>query len=397
MRRFSTCWLWLHGLWVAAGSVLVGCGDSMNTGINVPVAVSNGLEFRSVSAGFHSCGVTVEGAAFCWGENVFGALGDSTNTDSNVPVAVWGGLTLDSVSAGYFHSCGVTGRSADPLAPPEGAAYCWGENVLVVVDTTLADSTPPAEDTTRADSTSSAKHTTLANSNVPVPVAGGLTFQAVSAGDNHSCGVTGPLADPPAPGAAYCWGLNKAGALGNGTTQYGYEPVAVSKELAFWSVSAGSEHSCGVTGPSADPLAPPEGAAYCWGFNDHGQLGDGTNTDSNVPVAVSVSSGLEFLSVSAGSGHSCGVVETGAAYCWGRNIVGQLGDGTNTDSNVPVAVSGEHAFQSVSAGQGSPRSHSCGVTRVVGDAYCWGDNFFGALGDGTTTNSRVPVRVDSPF
>lgn len=362
MRRFSTCWLWLHGLWVATASVLVGCGDSMNTGINVPVAVSNGLEFQSVSAGFHSCGLTAEGAAYCWGENVFGALGDSTNTDSNVPVAVWGGLTLDSLSAGYFHSCGVT---------TDGAAYCWGENVLVVVDTTRADSTPPAEDTT------------LANSNVPVPVSGGLTFQSVSAGDNHSCGVT-------TTGNAYCWGLNKAGALGDSTTEYGYEPVAVlvSSGLEFRSVSAGSEHSCGVA---------TAGAAYCWGFNDHGQLGNGTNTDTNVPVAVSVSSGLEFQSVSAGGGHSCGVTRTGEAYCWGRNIVGQLGDGTNTDSNVPVAVSGEHAFQSVSAGQGSPRSHSCGVTRVVGDAYCWGDNFFGALGDGTTTNSRVPVRVDSPF
>ncbi|MHC4092743.1 MAG: RCC1 domain-containing protein, partial [Planctomycetota bacterium] len=104
-------------------------------------------------------------------------------------------------------------------------------------------------------------------------------------------------------------------------------------------VSAGRIHSCGVT---------EVGDAYCWGFNNQSQLGDGTNTLSDVPVAVS--GGLTFKSVSAGDDHNCGVTTAGNAYCWGSFGKGELGDGTNTGSNVPVAVSGGLTFQSVSAG-----------------------------------------------
>ena len=93
--------------------------------------------------------------------------------------------------------------------------------------------------------------------------------------------------------------------------------------------------------------------------------GDGTNTASNVPVAVS--GGLAFRSVSAANHHSCGVTTAGVAYCWGDNRCGALGDGTHTDSNVPVAGSGRLTFQSVS----TSRHHSCGVT-TAGVAYCWG-------------------------
>ena len=121
-----------------------------------------------------------------------------------------------------------------------------------------------------------------------------------------------------------------------------------------------------------------------------GQLGDGTNTDSTVPVAVA--GGLTFQSVSAGSIHSCGVTTAGIAYCWGDNEDWQLGDGTNMDSTVPVALAGGLTFQSVSAGY----EHSCGMT-TAGAAYCWGYNGRGRLGDGTNTDSNVPVLVDLTF
>ena len=198
----------------------------------------------------------------------------------------------------------------------------------------------------------------------------------VSAGSIHNCGVT-------TAGAAYCWGWNGFGQLGNGTNTKSNVPVAVTGGLTFQSVSAGSIHSCGVT---------TAGAAYCWGNNGHGgQLGNGTNTKSNVPVAVT--GGLTFQSVSAGSIHSCGVTTAGAAYCWGNNgHGGQLGNGTNTKSNVPVAVTGGLTFQSVSAGL----QHSCGVT-TAGTAYCWGENKHGRFGNGTETNSNVPVLVDLTF
>ncbi len=131
-----------------------------------------------------------------------------------------------------------------------------------------------------------------------------------------------------------------------GSPLFSASAASATSGLTFQSVSAGRRHSCGVT---------PAGAAFCWGRNDEGQLGDGTFTDRNGPVAVS--GGLTFQSVSAGGNHSCGVTTAGAAFCWGLNKpvvrgqavedAGQLGNGTNANSNVPVPVSGGHSFQSV--------------------------------------------------
>src|SRR5439155_1100776 len=168
----------------------------------------------------------------------------------------------------------------------------------------------------------------------PVAVSGGLTFAAVSAGQfYHTCGVT-------TSAAAYCWGQNGSGQLGSGTTTSSLIPVAVSGGLTFAAVSAGASETCGVT---------TSGAAYCWGYNGYGELGTGTTTGSLIPVAVS--GGLTFAAVSVGGAgstigpHTCGVTPGGAAYCWGYNGYGQLGDGTSgTNRLTPIAVSGGLTF-----------------------------------------------------
>jgi alpha-tubulin suppressor-like RCC1 family protein len=135
--------------------------------------------------------------------------------------------------------------------------------------------------------------------------------------------------------------------------------------------------------------------AYCWGSNASGQLGNGTITNSTVPVAVG--GGIAFAALSVGGEHACGVAFTGltftgAAYCWGSNVNGQLGDGTTTNRSTPAAVTGGLSFAMVSAGG----QHSCGST-IGRFAYCWGGNGSGQLGSGTTAMSTVPVRVaDQP-
>lgn len=345
---FHSCGVSTDGTAYCWGRNLDGeLGNGTNTNSSVPVAVSGSHTFASVSAGiYYNCGVTTAGAAYCWGNNNLGQLGNGTITASNVPVLVLGTLTFASVNAGNSHSCGVT---------TDEVAYCWGYNG----PGTLGNGT-------------------TTNSAVPVAVSGEHTFASVNAGNLHSCGVT-------TGEAAYCWGDNANGQLGDNTNTNSAVPVAVAGEHTFASVSASDIgfHSCGVTTGEAGE------AAYCWGGNTNGQLGDGTNTSSNLPVAVSGSPTLG--STSAGALHSCGVAGAGSAYCWGYNFTGALGNGTNTDTNVPVAVSGSYAFAAVSAGQ----YHTCGVT-AAGAAYCWGHNAFGGLGNGTTTPSNVPVAVSLP-
>jgi alpha-tubulin suppressor-like RCC1 family protein len=318
-------------------------GDGTTTDRSSPVLVAAGVSFATVRAGdSHTCGVTTAGAAFCWGYNGSGQLGDGTTTDRSDPVSVAGGMSFSTVSAGGAHTCGST---------TAGAAYCWGWN----------GSGGLGDETTTDRLT-------------PVLVAGGVSFAAVSAGGDHTCGVT-------AAGAAYCWGGNGNGALGDGTADnYRSSPVPVAGGVSFAAASAGGPggpgHTCGVTAA---------GAVYCWGLNDIGQVGDGTTITRLTPVLVAGSA--SFAAVDPGAYHTCGVTTAGAAFCWGANG-GQLGDGTTTDRSSPGLVAGGVTFAAVDAGG----THTCGVT-AAGAAYCWGYNGNGQLGDGTTTDRLTPGLV----
>src|SRR5881296_115992 len=279
-----------------------------------------------------------------------GQLGDGTMMNRSRPVLVQAppGVSFAAVTGGAAHTCGLTtGLSA--------AAYCWGGNG----SGQLGDGT-----------------TTNQLTPVPVQAPAGVSFAAVTAGAAHTCGVT-------AAGAAYCWGDNGFGQLGDGTTTSQSSPVLVQAPpgVSFAAVTGGVAHTCGVAA----------GIAYCWGRNLEGQLGDGTTTNRLTPVLVQAPAGVSLAAVGAGDFHTCGVTATGAAYCWGANGSGQLGDGTNTTNRLtPVLVQAPAgvSFAAVTAGA----VHTCGVT-AAGTAFCWGRNVEGQLGDGTTTDRLTPVRV----
>jgi alpha-tubulin suppressor-like RCC1 family protein len=222
----------------------------------------------------------------------------------------------------------------------------------------------------------------------PVAVGGGLSFRTVDAGTFHTCGVS-------TSGAAYCWGNNFFGMLGDGTTINRPAPTPVAGGLSFASVSSGESYACGVT---------TGGAAYCWGFNRWGQLGTG-NTANATSGPVPVEGGLSFTTISAAGDHTCGVTTGGAGYCWGANTFGQLGYGTSAGlqqcfdpsrfsvpcTTVPVAVAGGLSFAAVTTASSET---TCAVA-ASGAAYCWGNNAGGALGVGTSTGPEqctIPPR-----
>ena len=256
----------------------------------VPLAVSGGHTFSATSpGGFHTCGLAIGGQGYCWGFNGWGALGDGTIFDRASPVAVVGGHTFAVLGVGAEHTCGVT---------TGGDAYCWGGNSYGQLgnggDTAL-------------------QHTS------PIAVVGGLTFSSVSAAYLHTCGVaTG--------GQAYCWGTNYFGQLGDGASDTTHQdsPVAVVGGLTFATVSAGTEHTCGLT---------TEGVAYCWGY---------AYAVGRQATPLAVEGGLTFAALSGGGNHTCGITRSGLLYCWGSNGAGELGDGTVGDwRTTPVKVFGQ--------------------------------------------------------
>ncbi len=325
----------------AVGQLGNGLWDSSSSPVDV-TGLASGV--RAVTAGgAHACASLTAGGVTCWGLNTWGQLGSAAVSISSLPVAV-PGLTgvVSSVAAGYSHTCAVSAT---------GGVTCWGAN-----------------------SVGQLGHGDRVWSMTPVDVTrlgGGVS--AVSAGGDHACALT-------SAGAVLCWGANFSGQLGNGTTTLSSTTPApvVGLTSGVRAVAAGNSHTCALTAA---------GGVMCWGSNGTGALGNGLWTSSTTPVAVvGLASGASALA--AGEYHMCAITSGGAVKCWGQNDTGQLGNGLTTNSNTPVDVSGLASGASAVAGG---RYHTCAV--VAGGVKCWGANTNGQLGNGTTTPSGTPVNV----
>jgi trimeric autotransporter adhesin len=335
------------------GVVCWGVNDSGQIGDNStitrtkPVNVTGaGFNSQSLAGGFqHTCAVGSNGAVKCWGKNDKGQIGDSSITTRLLPTAVdglSGGYT--AVAAGDLHSCALS---------TGGGVKCWGYNI----------------DGQVGDSSFTERH-------APVDVSGlGSGITAIAAGYNHTCAVT-------TTGAAKCWGTNEWWQLGDGTEDFNANaPVdVVGLSSGVTAIAGGNLHTCALV----------SGGVKCWGYNNAGAIGDGTNTLRKTPVNVSgLSTGV--ISVTAGSAHSCALTSGGSVKCWGDNAFGQLGDGTNTSSNIPVTAIASGAI-AVAAGA----AHTCALLSP-GNSVCWGNNPTGQLGNGTIGGqSYVPVSSQFP-
>ena len=181
-------------------------------------------------------------------------------------------------------------------------------------------------------------------------------------------------------GTVRCWGSNNSGQLGDGTNTWRSSPTTVAALPAGVSaVAAGAFHTCAVI---------VDGGLQCWGRNSDGELGLGPLPGSALPSSVVGLDGGVVRSVAGGNGHTCALLSTGTVKCWGNNIFGQLGDGTTTSRRTPVDVPGLSNVAAVHAGN----LFTCALGES-GWVKCWGHNPYGQLGDGTTTNRSSPVTV----
>ena len=343
-----------------------------------PLRVAGGLSFATVSAGDSTtCGLTTAGKAYCWGSGEHGEVGNGRVSNEAQPAEVGGAHVFSTISTGGSHACGLAAG---------GVAWCWGNDL----DGQLGDDR-------------------LINSTTPIPVSGGdvpAVFASISAGFRHTCAVN-------SVGVAFCWGNNDFGQLGIGSGFLGDfrdSPVAVQTSLRFQSISAGGDHTCGITtagsavcwgsnvvgqlgngavgGASFVPVSVIGGLTFSRISASSGSSAINPESEQGLPFKVA-------------RGHTCGLTTGGAIHCWGDNVDLQLGrgptSGSSSPSGVPVQVTGGAlpggvTFVSVTTGV----RQGCGVGSD-GAAYCWGSNTYGALGNTLQAAFRGrPQRVSTP-
>lgn len=363
-----------------------------------------------------SCGLVEDGRALCWGNNDSGQLGSNLvgSSRSALPNLVSEELRFRELSTrpSGRHVCGVT---------DSGDAYCWGRNDFGQIGVGSLDEVEGPKlvvgglkfASVAAGWRASCGVTTTGDaycwgrgewgqlgdglatrSTVPTPVTGGHRFQKLDIGSNNLvCGLT-------TDGKILCWGLDRAGSLGSPSHEIcvrndglrlacATTPQLIVSDELFLDVTAGSSFACGLNGYLR---------AFCWGRNEQGQLGSLTSETCSQDFAVATPCGrtprpvfgtLRFASLSAGLRHVCGVTLDGDAYCWGQNVSGGLGDGdVGRSSPMPTRVLGGLTFRRVSAGD----QHSCGEEKD-GTWYCWGSNQWGQLGTGDTNLWLLPTPV----
>lgn len=321
--------------------------DPAVVGSDSPQRVVGGLSFRAIGTGNGvTCALTSDGEAWCWGFNERGELGtgatitvtrDSTPNISR-PVQVVGGHRFAALAVGDHHSCGLSA---------EGETWCWGDNISGALGTAT---------------TQQCVHWFNGNwpcSSTPVR-AQGPPLVAIAAGDGFTCGIDWE-------GRAWCWGANGSGQLGDGTEVTRERPGPVSGGARFSAVAAGRlRQTCGVT---------IGGDVYCWGSG----VGFGPRTARPSLLPAPAAEGGTFAAVTAVWNHTCALDRSGAAWCWGNNNFGQIGDGSAETRLQAVRVTGGHDFVALTSGE----EHTCGIT-TQNEALCWGSGFLGTTGGGAS-------------
>ena len=330
-------WSWGHN---SSGAL----GDNTTTNRNTPVSIAGVTKtFCKISAGLcHSLAIDKNGRVWGWGYNVVGELGDNTTTQRNTPVSILGVIkTFCEISLGACHTLAID---------KNGRLWSWGQNT----NGQLGDNTVLPKRT-------------------PVSVAGAVkTFCKIAAGEGHSIAIDNM-------DRIWSWGNNPAGEIGDGTSLNKNTPVSILGDTkTFCKIYAGNH------GIAIDK----NGRVWGWGANSFGQIGNNSITVRRTPVSV-LGSTKTFCQISVNRNHSAAIDKNGRVWAWGDNSYGTLGDNSITRRCTPVAVLGvTKTFCKI----GSGGLHTVAIDKN-GQAWGWGDNSYGTLGDNTVTSKRTPVLV----
>lgn len=361
----------------------------------------------------HSCAVRTAGSVHCWGQGgAYGLLGNDATHNSPVPVSVRGISTAAEVRIGLFHACA---RLYD------GSVRCWGRGTGGALGQgSFTNSRVPVSMTGYGPGTPAkqiavgAEHTCVLSQSGQVACTGGNSWgqsgrqgnndvnevvavplpaaDEIVAGEYHTCARTG--------GTVWCWGQNTSGQLGNSSTSNNYNPVQAYAITSAIAIAAGRSHSCALLAAGGVLI---NSTVSCWGDNGTGQLGYGVSGGINPTPTNVVSLGSASATpsgIAAGNQHSCARLTDATVQCWGNNLNGALGDGTTLGSSIPVyvadlpqAVSGINA---ATAGMSAGNNTSC-VIMTNGSLRCWGSNEFGEGGHGQGYNYlTTPQYVAAP-
>jgi len=345
----------------------------------------------------HTCAVRAGGTLWCWGHNDSGQLGDGTTTGSALPVRIGSQSSWVGIAAGDRHTCGIREDAslwcwgADPSAPPPvpgsgtvperiGQGTGW-RSVLAHGSNTCAIDV--GEDLWCWGDNSHGQVGDGTTTPRPGPVR--VLPEGRTAGDSRWTEISpgdGFTCGTRSDDSLWCWGANEDGAVGDGTETDQYRPVRIDAGTRWTTVRAGHDHACALQ---------DNGIAWCWGDNSDGQLG--TSTYFPVPLPVPVLDRGTWSGLTAGQDFTCALRPDSTLWCWGTNEHGELAASREdlVTAGVPLRAPGDEVWRTLSAGAGT----ACGL-HADGTLWCWGANRWGQIGDGTLENRTAPTPVGLP-
>lgn len=338
--------------WGSNGEGQLGTGDFLDAFVATQVNTTARFDSLAVGLGLHTCGVTAQGEAYCWGDNAMNQIGTGPAAQAT-PRLVSPGFVVGRMALGYGHTCALG---------TQGALACWGDNSLGQLGDGSFESSAAPRVVAQGER------------------ATGETFAQIATGWAHTCALSTSQ-------KVYCWGDNTMGQIGADPALAPEltEPTLVALVGTPVGVTAGADFSCAWM---------QGGALYCWGGNLMGQLGENPFVLSSSSTPVEVSLNASVAEASAGGYHICARTNVSELYCWGNNDLGQLGTAEeDMFQPLPMRVGASQNMLFLTAEAGL--SHTCAAT-PMGDAYCWGDNTYAQLGDDSGQPSDVPVMVLTP-